>query len=363
MRILFITQADLATYPYGDGSTRYRCFNVAEVAKGHGCSATVMQMDQVQTADLYHYDVISWLRPEASRKFKRIINRAKQLGIRCIADVDDLIFDPALSRISPAVVNAQSTESIIRKRFVNHARALSYVDAITVSTSTLEEHVKRLFPATPVYTLHNGLSAYWLSWAEQCTPCSQSFSTIGYLPGTRSHDRDFQSICPELSQWMHGRSEARLRVVGKLSIGTGVLPNKQWSLQPWIDYFDLPSTIVSCAATLAPLENTLFNSAKSHVKFIESAALGVPLIASPNPDLAQHAVKGLHLVSTREQWSQALQTISNSGFDSEEREKLKRYVQFNCTAEVYTRPLLEAWIEGGLTPALLSRDKPLEKAA
>ena len=124
MRILFVTHADLAIRPYGDGSTRYRCFNVAEVAQGYGCSATVMQMDDVHRSDLGQYDVISWLRPEASRKFMRLINRAKQLGIRCIADVDDLIFDPELAEFSPAVVNAQSTQSSIRKRYSRHAKGV-----------------------------------------------------------------------------------------------------------------------------------------------------------------------------------------------------------------------------------------------
>ena len=196
MRILFITHADLAIHPYGDGSTRYRCFNVAEVAKGYGYSATVMQMEQVQAAELGRYDIISWLRPVASRKFMRLVTRAKQLGIRCVADVDDLIFDPTLSDNSPPVLNGQNTNAYMRKRFASHAKALSCVDAITVSTHALEEHVTRLFPGTPVHTLHNGLSTYWLSWAEQCAPAWPGSKIVAYLPGTRSHDRDFQSISP-----------------------------------------------------------------------------------------------------------------------------------------------------------------------
>ena len=363
MRILFITTADLANCPYGDGSTRYRCFNIAEVAQGCGCSATVMQIDQVQIADLSHFDIISWLRPEENRKFVRLINRAKQLEIRCIVDVDDLIFDPHLAEASPAHINAQSTQSSIRRRFARHARALSYADAITVSTRELQEHVTRLFPTTPVYTLHNGISAFWMSWAEEYITTSSPSNTITYLPGTRSHDRDFRSICPALSQWMQNYKNAHLNVVGKLSIDTCTLPGERWSLQPWVDYFELPAMIANCSATLAPLEDTVFNRAKSHVKFIESAALGVPLIASPIPDLQQHRIKGLQLVETNEQWFHALLSVVEASLDIDERKALQVYVQSHCTAQVYSQPLLDAWKRGHVIPVSSPLDESMASAA
>ena len=353
MKILFITHADLAIHPYGDGSTRYRCFNVAEVAHAYGCTATVMSMDQLKTDDLNSYDLISWLRPVASKKFMHLINRAKQLGIRCIADVDDLIFDPALASSSPSVVNALSTESSIRKRFANHAVALDCFDAITVSTRPLQEHVTRLFENMPVYTLHNGLSAYWLSWADKCKPSVPSCNTIAYLPGTRSHDRDFQSICHAISRWMHSCPTAMLRVIGKISADASILPTKRFSSHPWMDYFELPSAVVNCTATLAPLENTTFNLAKTHVKFIESAALGVPLIASPIPDLVQHKVSGLRFAETEQQWFHALKDASYRSTNSNSYNELKNYALSYCTAEVYTNSLIVAWMNGRTIPAAI----------
>ena len=157
--------------------------------------------------------------------------------------------------------------------------------------------------------------------------------------------------------------EAQLNVVGKLSVDTRALPAKRLRLHPWVDYFELPARIVNCAATLAPLEDTLFNRAKSQVKFIESAAMGVPLIASPIPDLEQHSIRGLQLVETGEQWFHALQSATDAGFDSEARDALKGYAQSHCTAEIYAQPLLHAWMEGRVTPASSPLDETLASAA
>lgn len=350
MNLLFITHANLDLQPYGDGSTRYRCFNIAEVARQAGHRVQVRPASSVSSKDLDHFDLISWLRPIASRHMFRLIDSARSLGIICIADLDDLIINTELASQAPSVVNSFSTEKYQKDRFANHAEAVDVFDAITVSTRFLHQQVNLLLPNKPIATIHNGLSDYWVRHAELANQNTPIDETLGYLPGTRSHDQDFFSIRRPLMQWLTKKSTRQLHLVGKIKFHTDEKTSSQIRRAPWVDYFSLPEYISQYSASLAPLTKTVFNESKSHVKFIESAALGVPLVATPIQDIAQHQSSGLLLAEDEQQWSQAIRIASNSDFRKEHGAILKNYVLQNCTATVYATPLLEAWDAGELVP-------------
>ena len=315
MNLLFITHSDLRLLAYGDGSTRYRCFNVAEVALCRGHSAQVITLEALRLKDLEHYDLISWLRPEPGRKAMAVLNRLRALNVPCIADVDDLIFDPLLASESPAVANGFTTRERIEKRFAGHAGMLRHFGAITVSTTALARHANSCFADMPVATVHNGLSSFWLAHADMAADVAATHGSLGYLPGTRSHDKDFASISLPLSQWLQGRADAYLGIVGKIAIDEIQLKGKV-NLHPWVDYFQLPALMRKYSCCLAPLTNTRFNAAKSHVKFIESAALGLRLIASPNDDLMQHNCPGLSFAETSQDWYDAFLQVSEKNINN-----------------------------------------------
>lgn len=362
MNLLFITHSDLRKCAYGDGSTRYRCFNVAEVALARGHSAHVVELDTLRLKDLTHYDLISWLRPEPSKRAKAVLDYAAARNIPCIADVDDLIFDPLLAKDSPAVINGFATRKRIEKRFAGHADMLRHFSAITVSTTPLEQHIKACFAGMPVATVHNGLSSFWLAHADISSGTTPTPESFGYLPGTRSHDQDLASISLPLKQWLQRRPDARLNIVGKIAINREQLPQCRVTLHPWMDYFQLPAMMRKHRACLAPLTNTRFNAAKSHVKFIESAALGIPLIASPNDDLMQHDCPGLSFADTSQDWYNALLHVSQTIFQLSDRAILQNYARTQCTAAHYVTPLIQTWEQGLLLPTDVDSPIPLPLA-
>jgi hypothetical protein len=350
MNILFITHASLDNPPYGDGSTRYRCFNVGEVARTAGHRVRVKTAASVNQNYLHHYDLISWLRPEPSDHLFRLMDVARQRGIICIADLDDLIVNPELAAQSPAVVNRFVNARHVRKRFSEHARAVSEFDAITVSTDLLQQQVKTLFPQLPVATVHNGLSEFWLQHLESAQLQLPQVQSLAYLSGTRSHDHDFSTITSSLLQWLADNTSRQLCIVGKIDVTHERWPAAQLKVEPWKDYFKLPAVIGKHCATLAPLSSTIFNQAKSHVKFIESAAAGVPLIATPIADIAQHRTDGLLLASDETQWQNALTLASNVDYRAEHANSLKTYATECCTATTYASPLIQAWSAGRMLP-------------
>lgn len=285
-----------------------------------------------------------------------MLDKARALGIACIADLDDLIVNPDLAGQAPSVINRFTTEKYQTARFQNHAWAVKAFDAITVSTRFLQQQVSLVIADKPIATIHNGLSDYWIQHAESVNQKIPASETLGYLPGTRSHDQDFHSIRQPIAQWLAQKTTRHLHLVGKIECQQDTLPSSQIVRTPWIDYFSLPACISRYSASLAPLTETVFNLAKSHVKFIESAALGVPLVATPIGDITQHQTSGLILARDEQQWCEAMAAASHNNFRREHGNTLKNYVLQNCTALTYATPLIKAWDSGELLPQ--SADPP-----
>ena len=279
-----------------------------------------------------------------------VLNRAAALNIPCVADVDDLIFDPLLAAESPAVVNGFTTCERIEKRFAGHADTLMHFSAITVSTTALAQHVKTCFSDMPVATVHNGLSNFWLAHADISAGMAPKRKSLVYLPGTRSHDQDLASISLPLDQWLQSRGDVSLDIVGKIAIDEHLQAQDKINLYPWIDYFQLPALMRRHSCCIAPLKKSRFNAAKSHVKFIESAALGIPLIASPIDDLLQHDCPGLSFAETSQDWYNAFVQVGEIIFREIDRIALQEYARTQCTAAHYASPLIKAWEQGHLLP-------------
>jgi len=342
MNALFVTTGRLDTLPYGDGSTRYRCFNIAEALRTLGHHADVTTLNALDLNIVERYDIVSCLRPVASRKLKRLIGACVSRGVKLVADFDDLIFDPDLAAESPKVVNGFANRKQVAQQFTEHAKAVQGFTHITASTPAIADCAANVFPDKHISLLHNGLSEYWLKHAKRQQAKTAQGIELAYLPGTRSHDQDFGSIKPILATFLDEQASAILHIVGKLD-GAETLPAEQLRTSSWIDYFDLPSVITAKRATLAPLTDTRFNYAKSHIKFIESAALGVPAICSPTSDLHLHDIEGLFKPTDEDAWLNALRSVSKEGFAQHCLQSLQDYALEHCTALAYTRTLADDW--------------------
>ena len=343
MNVLFITHARLDKLAYGDGSTRYRCFNHAEVLQDNNHQAEVKSLTDLRTTDLNRYDIVSCLRPLYCQKLQQVSDVCRAHGIHLVADFDDLVFDPAMAEQSPKVLNAQASVSHVQKQFRKHASSLPLFDELTVSTPALAAAAHKQCPQTRINIVRNGLSAYWLQYAEQARGTSPDAIRLSYLPGSRSHDRDFQLIAPTLNRCLKAHPEAMLSLIGKIGLHGTKLPAEQLHLNPWVDYYSLPKLIAQSCVTLAPLLDTPFSFAKSHIKFIESAALGVPALCSPTSDLLEHDIDGLTVIKRESDWEQALNCAIDPDYRAACSDTLINYATQYCTAQAQCASLLKAW--------------------
>lgn len=328
MNILFLHSSRHDAAPWRDGSTRYRCYHLAEALRALGHIADITSLTELQVGQLSRYSIVSVLRPRPSKTLDQLLQRCRRLGIKTIADVDDLVFYPKYAPLSPSVINNQATEFSIRAQFKRNLEAMLGFDEITVSTDPLAKHWTELTGKAQVTVVPNGLAKRWLGTRVARISDHQSpAKTITYLPGSNSHNKDFSEITNILCDAMNTNKEVKLLIVGTLQIDERVFPASRVMRSRWVDYYKLPQIIANSTVTLAPLVPSPFTYAKSHIKFIESAAFGTPAICSPNHDICRHQSDGLYICSNVEEWHTALDSALNSPMDAAERNQMEEHIR------------------------------------
>lgn len=343
MNILYLTNTRFTTAPYRDASTRYRCFHYAEDLRASGHNAEIASIDNLALNQLDNYDVVSMLRPTNSRRLDKILDTCQRLQILTIADFDDLLFSPDHADVSPAVLSQQSAVRPVRTKFQNHLDALRRFSHVTVATEPLKQHVNNMHSGAEVAILPNGLSRYWLGKnghldRKPATTGKKSLKdgqtdaqTITYLPGSRSHNADFGSIASVLSEFLDNQPQLSLHIIGELDFDATVFDTSRLRRTPWVDYTRLPAITKNSLATIAPLEASEFNQCKSHIKFIESAAFGTPVIMSAIPDVTQHSpIDGLFTAKNTTDWKMGLHQLLETSDHLARRDKLQQYARTHC---------------------------------
>ena len=143
----------------------------------------------------------------------------------------------------------------------------------------------------------------------------------------------------------------------------------QLTLPPEIEMLDgrverLPSSsyasyldrLAMCDISLAPLEATLFNDAKSNIKYVEAAMLGLPSVCSPRTafrEAVTHGQDGL-LADTEAQWREALTALVDSA-------ALRRQVGAAARANVLARYAPDAIARAQVAPLVRGLDQRARK--
>ncbi len=345
MKFLFLSNCRFPAEPWRDASTRYRAYHLCEELVAMGHSAQVAHIDTVTTAQLMGYDLVSFIRPSESRRFNELHEACQRLGIKTVADYDDLTFSTEAARSSPAVESGYVTAEDSEKRAAQVATALMQFDTVTTATAALAEEVSKLHCNAQTHVIPNGLSRYWLesnATVHKPSPeAGQAVKRLGYMPGSRGHDHDFALFTPLLKASLLHQPDLHLEIVGALNLDASLSASKRFTHREAVSFNDLPHLIVDYHAALAPLANNRFNQCKSHIKFIEAAAFGTPLLASPIPDIVRHAsVKGLFLIRSGHDWAQAMNTLSRPSEYRAISQELKDYARRHCTAQHAARDWL-----------------------
>ncbi|WP_440809292.1 glycosyltransferase [Phyllobacterium sp. 22552] len=267
---------------------------------------------------LQSYPIVIFYRVPAVPDVILLANECKRLGIRTFWEVDDLIFDPEGYSSN---TNLQRLDSHSRNSLLDgmklYREALLLCDEGIGSTKVIAQ-VMTETTGRPAYVIENALDADTIRIAENIrdkvtkrVPFEDGV-TIVYGSGTKTHDVDFLCASEAIYNVLAKRANVKLRIIGELNIESrfGRFAHRIERI-PFTTFEGYLETIASADISIAPLENSIFNNAKSNIKFLEASIVGLPTVCSPAEAFSSVIVDGETglLASSPTEWEQALLSL------------------------------------------------------
>ena len=316
--------------------TRYRVLNKAEQLRKHGFAVKVVNLSEFQLPMAQNASHIIIYRSPISPELLRLCHLAKEYGKPVFFDIDDLVFDTVYT---DQLSYTQGLNSVEKGNYDAGVRNYGYMlencDGAITSTNQLQEELKKY--QSKVLLNRNLASDDLIAVSSQFIKDYSQTSDIvkiGYFSGSISHNENFELIKPAIKELLTKYSNIQLHIVGILDIPEDMKPfENQIVTHDYVDWDKLPALISEVDINLAPLVDSIFNRAKSEIKWIEAALVKVPTVASNIGAFSDAVVDGeTGLLATDEQWFDKLETLVLS---PELRQKIAeaayRVVLENCT--------------------------------
>ena len=225
----------------------------------------------------------------------------------------------------------------------NLVENLQVADLVTVSTDNLAEVVSKW--NDNVVVLPNYIPTDPLYWQPGCWT---DRVTLGWQ-GSPTHNGDWAVAARPVQQWFR---HARQRGLNVEMHTVGSVPETFPQVRPhrvtkWREAIHEYYHLLDWHIALAPLADSRFNRSKSHIRVLEAAMLGFPVIAS-NVDAYAGFVRNGEtgfLVDSADEWIQALEVLTQNPSVREKmgaaaREHARQYtIEGNADRwlEAYTR--------------------------
>ena len=316
--------------------TRYRVLNKAEQLRKHGFEVKVVNLSDFQLSMAQNASHIIIYRSPISPELLRLCHLAKDYGKPVFFDIDDLVFDTVYTdQLSYTQGLNQVEKGNYDAGVRNYGYMLENCDGAITSTNQLQEELKKY--QSTVLLNRNLASDELISISSQFLKDYSQVSEvvkIGYFSGSISHNENFELIKPAIKQLLKKYSNVQLHIVGILDIPKDMKHfGNQIVTHDYVDWDKLPALISEVDINLAPLVDSIFNRAKSEIKWIEAALVKVPTVASKIGAFSDEVVDGgTGLLATDDEWFDKLESLVLS---LELRQKLAesayRAVLENCT--------------------------------
>lgn len=195
----------------------------------------------------------------------------------------------------------------------NIARNAALADVVTCTTEPLAELLGLLNPNVKI--IPNYLPRWVFDWER---PRRDTF-TVGW-GGSSSHDMDWRHNGPQIKRWLDRNPKVDFRLIGGRRGDLIGLPNNRVKATGWIGTVEDYWKTVDYDIGVIPLRPHVFNQSKSHLKFLENSALGIPTVAAdagPYSRTIEHGKTGF-LVKRDHEWAKYLNLLTNDEAAREE---------------------------------------------
>lgn len=278
-------------------------------------------------------DVIVIQRP-MDWSWKAIIPRYQEMGIKVVADLDD---DLVATRPNNAYWPLIHPKRNPIQNWAHMTEAMKLVDVVTTSTPALAARYGTR--AKHVHVIPNCVPAWYLEVERPTNP----ELVLGWAGTVATHPDDLDVMGPTLQRlkrelpftWsVIGESEGVARAVGVEPV-----------LQPWMSLLDYPKGLGSLDVGVVPLALHEFNRAKSWLKGMEMAAVGVPFVAAPTDQYLSLAELGAGLIAHKPRdWERLLRRLLTDESFRTEQSARGREVASGWTVESNAWRWEEAWL-------------------
>lgn len=320
--------------------TRYRVLHQMEQLEEAGISCAKVYFEDLELEMETNYQRFIFYRCECTDEVAAFIERAKKHHKVVCFDIDDLVIDTKYTDLIPFV---QELSAKSRRLFDHNVRmigkTLTLCDVATTTTETLAEELGKVVSKT--FINRNTASKEMIACAEKAYHFRKRDSEkvwIGYFSGSLTHNKDFEVVRSALIRILKIYPNAGLLLVGELDTSDELnqFPGRVKKLET-TDWRKLPELIVQADINLAPLEDTLFNRAKSELKWLEASLVRVVTIASKVgafERMIEDGVTGVLCENTEDEWYEKLTELFEN---SEKRELIAQnsyqYVKEHCSTE------------------------------
>ena len=263
--------------------TRYRVINKAEQLRSFGHEVWTVNASDFQMGYAEYASQIIIYRTPYSEQFKQLIELAHKYNKPVFYDIDDLVYDTSYTDQLDYVKTLGKQEKEAYDSGVrSYGRLMELCDAFITSTTDLKNELLKL--GKPVYLNRNLASEELISISEQAiakTIKDKKKIKIGYFSGSITHNENFDLIRSAILKILKEFPQTELHLVGHLTIPDEMKNyKKQLIVHDFLDWTLLPSLVADMDINLAPLVDNVFNRAKSEIKWLEAALVGVTTVAS-----------------------------------------------------------------------------------
>ena len=262
---------------------RYRVDHQIEQLEAAGFSCNRVDYEKIDKNDIKYYRGFIFFRCPITDAVREFIEIAKSENKTVFFDIDDLVIDQKYTNTIKYLKTMSKEELELYNDGVNRTRqTLQMCDYAITTTERLAEELKNY--TKEVYINRNVASEKMAELSIKALKeikKDENKVVMSYLSGSITHNDDFKMIMPVVKRLMKENENLYLKVVGLLDIPDELKEFKNRILTaPFVSWMKLPEIIASIDINLAPLEESIFNEAKSENKWVEAALCKVVTVAS-----------------------------------------------------------------------------------
>ena len=304
-----------------------------------------------------NYRTFVFFRCPYTETIDEFIRRAKELNKTVLYDIDDLVIDTCYTdTIKYLDTMGQEERKAYDQHVLSMQKVLQLCDAAITSTEKLAEELTKYCP--DIFINRNTASEKMLALSDKAYKKQQKIMKdgkvkLGYFSGSITHNDDFLLILPVIEKIMRKYPCTELHIVGILDLPVELEEFVGRVIaHPFVEWEELPDLIASVDINLAPLEDSIFNEAKSENKWVEAALVRVVTVASDVGAFHKMIKSGETgvLCGTMEEWNVQLERlITDEKKRNEIAQKAYTYCSVHCVT-LYTGTALTEFIKSRYKP-------------